>query len=113
MNQELPGVQAGYRKGRGTRYQIANIHSIIEKARKFQKKKSTSASLTVLKPLTWDHNKQWKILKEVGVPDHLTCLLRNLYAGQKATVRTLHRTTDCFKIGRGVQQGLYVFSLLI
>ena len=81
MNQELPDVQAGFRKGRGTRDQIANICWIMEKARNFQKT-STSALLTMPKPLTvWDHNKLWKILKEMGIPDHLICLLRNLYAG--------------------------------
>ena len=75
MNQELPDVQAGFRKGRGTRDQITNIHRITEKAREFQKKTTTSASLTKLKPLTVNHNKLWKILKEMGIPDHLTCLL--------------------------------------
>ena len=77
VNQELPDVQAGFRKGRGTRDQIANIHWSIEKAREFQKKKK-SASLTTLNPLTVYHNKLWKILQEMGIPDHLTCLLRNL-----------------------------------
>ena len=94
MNQELPHVQAGFRKGRGTRDQIANIHWIIEKPREFQKNiyfcfiDYAKASDCV------DHNKMWKILKEMGIPDHLTCLLRNLYAGQEATVRTGHGTTD-------------------
>ena len=82
MNQEVPDVQAGFRKGRGTRDQIANIHWIIKKAREFQKK-STSALLTTLKPLTVWITTNWKILKEMGIPDHLTCLLRNLYAGQE------------------------------
>ena len=92
MTWELPDVQAGFRKGRGTRDQIANICWIIEKAREFQK---YSASLTMLKPLTvWITKKLWKILKEIKIPDHLTCLLRNLYAGQEATVRTGRRTTD-------------------
>ena len=89
MNQELPGVQAGFRKGRGTRDQIANIDAncwIIEKASEFRKI-STSISLTMLKSLTVSHSKLWKILKEMGILDHLPCLLRNLYAGQEATVR--------------------------
>ena len=86
MNQELSADQAGFRRGRGTRNQIANIYWIIEK----RELKKQSASLTMLKPLTVDHNKLWKIFKEMGIPDHLTCLLRNLYAGQEATVRTGH-----------------------
>ena len=86
VNCELPDVQAGFRKGRGTRDQIANIHWIIEKARKFQE---NICFLTTLKPLTvWITKKLWIILKEMGNPDHLTCLLRNMYAGQEATVRT-------------------------
>ena len=85
-NWELSDVQARFRKGRGTRNQIANTYWIIERAREFQK--TTSASLTVPKPLTVAHNKLLEILKEMGMPDHLTCLLRNLYAGQEATVRT-------------------------
>ena len=104
MNRELPDVQAGFRKGRGTRDQIANICWIIKKAREFQKT-SVSALLTMPKPLTVDHNKLWKILKEMGVPDHLTCPLRNLYAGQEATVRTGNGTRDWFQIGKGVRQG--------
>ena len=105
MNCELPDVQDGFRKGRGTRDQIANIHWIIKKAREFQKNiyfcfiDFTRAFDCV------DHNKLWKILKEMGIPDHLTCLLRNLYAGQEATVRTGHGTTDWFQIGKGVRQG--------
>ena len=91
VNLELPDVQAGFRKGRGTRDQIANILWIMEKARDFQKKTSISALLTMPKPLTvWI----WKILREMGIPYHLTCLLRNLYAGQETTVRTGHGTTD-------------------
>ena len=86
MNHKLLGVQAGFRKGRGTRDQIANIRWIIKRASEFQKT-STSALLTMPKPFV-DHKKLWKILKEMGIPDHLTCLLRNLYAGQEATVRT-------------------------
>ena len=94
MNQELPDVQTGFRKGRGTRDQIPNIHWIIEKAREFQKT-STSASLTMLKSLTvWITTTLWRILQEMGIPDHLTCLVRNLYAGQEATVRTGHGTRD-------------------
>ena len=93
MNQELLDVQAGFRKGRGTRDQTASIHWIIEKAREFQKT-PTSVSLTTLKPLTVDHNKLWKALRKMGIPDHLTCLLKNLYADQEATVRTGHGTMD-------------------
>ena len=115
MNREFPDVQAGYRKGRGTRDQIAIIHYIIEKAKEFQKKISASASLTTLKALTKDHNKLWKILKEMVIPDQLTCLLRNRYAGQEAIVRTRHGTTNLFKIGKGVCQGCifspYLFNL--
>ena len=105
MNPELPDVQAGFRKGRGIRDQVANIHWIIEKAREFQKKTSTSASLTMLKTLTVCIMANWKILKEMSVPDHLTCLLRNRYEGQEATVRTGHGTTDLIQIGKGVRQG--------
>ena len=105
MNRELPYVQPGFRKSRGTRDQIANICWIIEKAGEFQKT-SISALLTMPKPLTmWITNKLWKILREMGIPDHLTCLLRNQYAGQEATVRTGHGTTDWFQIGKGVRQG--------
>ena len=103
MNDELPDVQAGFRKGRGNRDQIANIHWIIEKARQFQKNiyfiDYTKAFDCV------DHNKLWKILQEMGIPDHLICPLRNLYAGQEATVRTGHGTTDWFQTGKGVPQG--------
>ena len=88
MNQELPDVRAGFRKGRGTRDQIANIRWIIEKAREFQKN-MCFCLLTMPKPFV-DHNKLWEILKDMGIPDHLTCLLRNLYAGQEAAVRTGH-----------------------
>ena len=101
VNHELPDVQAGFRKGRGTRDQIANIRWVIEKAREFQKK-STSALLTTPELLTVWITINWKILKEMGIPHHLTCLLRNLYAGQEATVRTGHGTTDWFQIGKGV-----------
>ena len=105
MNRELPDVQAGFRKGRGTRDQIANIRWIIKKARELQKKTSTFALLTMPKTLTVWITTNWKILKEMGIPDHLTYLLRNLYAGQEATVRTGHGKTDWFQIGKGVCQG--------
>ena len=105
MNHELPGVQAGFKKGRGTRYQIASIHWIIEKAREFQKI-IYFCFIDYAKAFNCvDHNKLWKILKEMEIPDHLTCLMRNLYAGQEATVRTGHGTTDWFQIGKGVRQG--------
>ena len=105
MNSELPYVQAAFRKGRGTRDQIANIHWIIEKARKFQKN-IYFCFIDCAKAFDCgDHHKLWKILKEMGIPDHLTCLLRNLYAGQEATVRTGYGTTDWFQIGKGVCQG--------
>ena len=104
MNRELPDVQAGFRKGRGTRDQIANICWIIEKAREFQKN-IYFCFIDYTKAFDcMDHNKLWKILKEMGIPDHLTCLLRNLYAGQETTVRTGHGTTDWFQIGKGVCQ---------
>src|SRR5574341_750756 len=107
MNCELPDVQSGFRKGRGTRDQITNIHWIIEKAREFQQNiyfcyiDYAKASDGV------DHNKLWKILKETGIPDHLTCLLRNLYAGQEATVRTGYGTTDCFQIRKEYIKAVY------
>ena len=102
MNPELPDVQAGFRKGRGTRDQIANIRWIMEKAREFQKN-IYFCFIDYAKAFDYvDHNKLWKILKEMGIQDHLTCLLRNLYVGQEATVRTGHRTTDWFQIGKGV-----------
>jgi len=105
MNCELPDVQAGFRKSRGTRDQITNIRWIIEKAREFQK---NIYFCFIDYPKAFDcvdHNKLWEILKEMGIPDHPTCILRNLYAGQEATVRTGHRTTDWFQIGKGVRQG--------
>ena len=105
MNHEFPDVQAGFRKGRGTRDQIANICWIVEKARKFQKN-IYFCFIDYAKVFDCvDHNKLWRILKEMGTPDHLTCLLRSLYAGQEATVRTGHRTTDWFQTGKGVHQG--------
>ena len=106
MNRELPEVQAGFRKGRGTKYQIANICWIIEKQESCRKM-STSASLTTPKPLIMWITANWKILKEMGIPDHMTCLLRNLYAGQEATVRTGHGTTDWFQIGKRVVKAVY------
>ena len=110
MNHELLDVQAGFRKGRGTRDQIANKHWIIAKARGFQKNiyfcfiDYTKAFDCV------DHNTLWKILQEMGIPDHFTCPLRNLYAGQEATVRTGHGTTNWFQIGKGVHQGCILSS---
>ena len=105
VNRELPDVQARFRKGRGTRDQIANICWIMEKAREFQKN-IYFYFIDYAKAFDYvDHNKLWKILREMGIPDHLTRLLRNLYAGQEATVRTGHGTTDWFQIGKGVRQG--------
>ena len=103
VNRELPDVQAGFRKGRGTRDQIANMRWIIEKAREFHKNIYFSFIDYCKASDSVDFNKLWKILKEMGVPDHLTCLLRNLYAGQEATVRT--GTTNWFQIRKGVHQG--------
>ena len=104
MNHELPNVQAGFRKGRGIRDQIANIRWIIKKAREFLKN-IYFCFIDYAKAFDCvDHNKLWKILKEMGILDHLTCLLRNLYAGQEATVRTGHGTTHWFQIGKGVHQ---------
>ena len=104
MNRELADVQAGFRKGRGTRDQIANIRWIIKKAREFQKN-IYLCFIDYAKAFDCvDHKKLWKILKEMGIPDHLTCLLRNRYAGQEATIRTGHGTTDWFQIGKGVHQ---------
>ena len=103
---EFPPIQAGFRKGRGTKDQIANICWITEKAREF--KNIYFCFIDYSKAFDCvDHNKLWKILKEMGIPDHLICLLRNLYAGQEATVRTGHGTTDWFQIGKGVRQAVY------
>ena len=103
VNHELPDVQAGFRKGRGTRDQIANIYWIIDKAREFQK---NICFIDYAKAFDCvDHNKLWKMLKEMGTRDHLTCLVRNLYAGQEATVRTGSGVTDWFQIGKGVYWG--------
>ena len=112
MNQELPDVQAGFRKARETRDQIANIHWIIEKARIFQKNiyfcfiDYTKAFDCV------DHNKLWNILNETGIPDQITCLLKKLYAGQEAAVKTGHGTMDWFKIGKGARQGFILSPCL-
>ena len=104
MNRELPDVQAGFRKGRGTREQIANIYWIIEKAREFQKKIYV-CFIDYAKAFNCvDHNQLWKILKEMGIPDHLTYLLRNLYTSQESSVRIEHGITDWFQIGKGVRQ---------
>ena len=105
MNQELPDVEAGFRQGRGTRDQIVNICWIIETSREFQKNIYFCSSDYAKVFDCVNHNKLRKILKEMGIPDHLTCFLRNLYADQEATVRTGHETTDCFQIGKGVRQG--------
>ena len=112
VNHEILDVQAGFRKGRGARDQTANIHWIIEKAREFQK---TIYFYFIDYAKVFDcvdHNKLWKILKEMGIPDYLTCLLRNLYAGQEATVGTGHGTTDWFQIGKGVCQGCILLPCL-
>ena len=112
VNRELPDVQAGFRKGRRTRNQIANICWIIEKAREFQKN-IYFCFIHYAKAFDCvDHNKLWKILKEMGIPDHLICLLRDLYAGQEATVRTGHGTTDWFQTGKGVHQGCILLPCL-
>ena len=104
-NREIPDVQAGFRKGRGTRDQIANVRWIVEKAREFQKN-IYFCFIDYAKAFDCvDHKKLWKILQDMGLPDHLICLLRNLYAGQEATVRTGLGTTDWFQIGKGLHQG--------
>ena len=105
VNHELPDVQADFRKGRGTRDQIAIICWIMEKAREFQRNIYFCFTNYAKAFDCVDHNKLWKILKEMGIPDHLTCLLRNLYVGEEATVRAGHGTTDWFQIGKGVYQG--------
>ena len=112
MIHELPDVQAGFRKGRWTRDEIANIHWIIEKAREFQKN-IYFYFIDYAKAFDCaDHNKLWKILQEMGILDHLICLLRNLYAGQEATVRTTYGTTDWFQTGKGVHQGCILLPCL-
>ena len=113
MNCELPDVQAGFRKGRGTRYQIANIHWIMEKAREVQKNISF-CFIDYAKAFDCvDHNKLWKILQEMEIPHHLTYLLRNLNAGQEATVQTRHGTTDWFRIRKGACQGCILSPCLL
>ena len=115
VNREFADVQGGFRKGRGTRDQIGNICWIIEKAREFQKN-IYFCFIDYAKAFDCvAHNKLWKILKEIGISDHLTCLLRNPYAGQEATVRTGHGTTNWFQIRKGVHQyiRLYIVTLLI
>ena len=113
MNRELPNVQAGFRKGRVTRDHIANIHWIIKLAREFEKN-IYFCFIDYAKAFDCvDHNKLWTILKEMRIPNHLTCLLRNLYAGQEATVRTGHGTTDWFQIGKRSTSRLYIVTLLI
>ena len=113
MNRELPDIQAGFREGRGTRDQIANVRWIIEKAREFQQ----NIYFCFLDYTTafdcMDHNKLWESLKEMGMPNHLTGLLGNLYAGQEATVRTGHGTTDWFRIRKGVCQGCTLSPCLL
>ena len=104
VNLEIPDVQAGFRKGRGTRDQISNIRWLIKKAREFQKDIYFYFIDYARAFDCVDYNKLWKILKEMGIPDYLTCLLKYLYTGQKATVRTGHGTTDWFQIGKGVCQ---------
>ena len=102
MNHDFPYIQSGFRNGRGTRDQIANIRWILIKSRKFQTN-IYFCFIDYAKAFNCvDQNKLWKILKEMGIPEHLTCFLRNLYAGQEATIRTGHGTTDCFQIGKGV-----------
>ena len=112
MKHEFPDVQAGFRKGRGTRDQIANICWIIQKVREFRKNIYVCFIDYAKAPDCLDHNKLWKILKEMGIPDNLTCVLRNLHAGQEAAVRTGHATTDWFQIVKGVCQGSFVKALM-
>ena len=113
MNYELPDVQADFRKDRGIRDQIANIRWIIEKASEFQKN-IYFWFIDYAKAFDYvDHNKLWKILQEMGISDHLTCLLNNLYSGQETTVKTRHGITDWLQIGKGVHQMLYIITLLI
>ena len=113
MNREIPDVQTGFRKGRGTINQIANIRWIIEKARKFHKS-IYFCFIEYTKAFDcMDHNKLWEILQEMGIPNHLTCLLRNLYVSKEATVRTRHGTTYWFKTEKGVTLRLYIVTLCI
>ena len=112
MNHEIPGVQAGFRKDRGTRDQIANIRWITENAREFQRSIYFFFIHYAKAFDCVDHNKLWKFFQEMGIPDYLTYLLRNLYAGQEATIGTRHGTKDWFQIGKGVLSRLYVVTLL-
>ena len=112
VNHELRDVQAGFRKGRGTRDQVANMHWIIKKARGFQKNIYFCFIVYAKAFDCVDHNKLWKTVKEMEIPDHLTCLLRNLHAGQEATVRTGYGTRDWFQIGKGVHQGCILLPCL-
>ena len=110
VNRECPDVQVDFRKGRGTRDQIADILGSSKK-QESSRKKIYFCFIDYFKAFDCvDHNKLWKILQEMGIPDHLTCLLRNLYAGQETTVRTGHETTDWFQIGKGVRQAVYCHS---
>ena len=104
MNQKLPDTQAGFRKDRGTRDNCQHLLD-HQKSKRVPEKTSPSALFTMPKPLTVDHNKLWRILQEMGIPDHIVCLLRNLYAGQEATVRTGHGKTDWFQFRKGDRQG--------
>ena len=112
MNRELPDVQAGFRKGRGARDLVGNIHWIMKKKKKEFQKKNIYFYFTMSKPLTVWITINCKVLKAMGIPDHLTCLLKNLYAGQEATVRTRHGTTDWFQIAKGVSQGCILLPCL-
>ena len=112
VNRGLPDVQAGFRKGRGTRDQIAKSTGSSKKQENSEKKTSTSVSLTTSKPLTVWITTNWNILKQMEILDHLTCPLRNLYAGQEGIIRTGHGTTDWFQIGKGVRQGCVLSSCL-
>ena len=112
MNREHPDVQ-GFRKGRGNRDQIANICWVIEKARKFQENNYLCFIIYTKASDSADHNKLWKTLKEMGIPDHTTCLLRNLYGGQEATVRTGHGTMDCFQMGKEYNKAVYLHPVYL
>ena len=113
VNRELPDVQAGFRKGRGTRDQIEK-HPLDHRDSKRVPEKHVLCCIDYAKAFDCvDHNKLWKILQEMGIPDHLTCLLRNLYAGQEVTVRTGHETTGWFQVGKGVMSRLYIVTLFI
>ena len=109
VNYEIPDIQAGFRKSKGARNQIAIIHWIIEKAREFQKN-IYFCFIDYAKAFDCVDNKMWKILQEMGIPDHITCLLRNLYAGEEATVRTRHETIDWFKWGKEYTKAVYCHS---